>query len=369
MAKKKSRQQKRPSRARPAPVRRTGRSHARRAAASGAVAPEAQQPSAFTIVGVGASAGGLEALIPLLKGLPSSAGLAVVLVQHLAPQHDSALPTLLTAHTSMPVIQVTDNLEVRPNHVYVIPPNVQMGITGSRLHLKPRPADRSQYTPIDAFFRALAESSGTRAIGVILSGTGSDGALGVRHIKAAGGITLAQKPDTARYDGMPRAAIATGMVDLVLAPERIGAKLASVPRHPYLLELQPTGSLNETDLQRVFDLLRPISGVDFKHYKLPTIRRRLLRRMALHRLTEVGDYVRLLQSTPSEVRGLYQDLLIHVTRFFREPESFDALSREVLPELIDGRASDQPIRVWVSGCATRIHPEDSRRRAHPALRH
>jgi two-component system CheB/CheR fusion protein len=210
---------------------------------------------------------------------------------------------------------------------------------------------------------------------VILSGTASDGALGIRHIKAAGGITLAQKPDTAKYDGMPRVAIATGMVDLVLSPERIGAKLAAVARHPYLLEVQPTGALDDGEMQRLFDLLRPISGVDFKHYKLPTIKRRLLRRMALHRLTELSDYIRMLQSTPGEVRSLYQDLLIHVTRFFREPESFDALSREVFPQQpgpTDPRLGigvrDRRGGLLAGDVPGRGDSEEPRRRAHPALR-
>jgi two-component system, chemotaxis family, CheB/CheR fusion protein len=311
----------------------------------------------LTVVGIGASAGGLEAFSQLLRSLPANADLVIVFVQHLAPQHDSALPVLLSGQTSMPVIQVSEGLRVETNHVYVIPPNVHMAIDGDQLHLRPRPDDRTQYTPVDSFFTSLAESAGSGAIGVILSGTASDGALGIREIKAAGGITIAQQPETAKYDGMPRAAIATGMVDLVLPPQGIATKLAQIAQHPYIhraaLPTQENGlAVGDEQLQRIFEILRPVSGIDFRHYKLPTIKRRLIRRMALQRITEVDHYIKLMQDTPAEVRNLYQDLLIHVTRFFREPESFKALGTQIFPKLLEGRKDDQPIRAWVSGCAT-----------------
>jgi two-component system, chemotaxis family, CheB/CheR fusion protein len=309
-----------------------------------------------TIVAVGASAGGLEAFSSMVRSLPPKPGFALVLVQHLSPQHESALPTLLTSYTTMPVLQVTDGMRVESNHLYVIPPNVQMGLMDGNFNLKPRPHDRTQYTPIDSFLTSLAEHAQSRAIGVILSGTASDGATGIREVKAAGGITFAQKPETAKYDGMPRAAIATGMVDMVLAPADIAIKLSQVSAHPYVHNFVPSSgeqlSVRDDQLRRIFDLLRPVSGIDFKHYKLPTIKRRLMRRMALQRLTDVQHYIRLLEDTPAEVRSLYQDLLIHVTRFFREPESFKALAQQVFPKLVDERGEDQPIRAWVSGCAT-----------------
>jgi two-component system CheB/CheR fusion protein len=202
----------------------------------------------------------------------------------------------------------------------------------------------------------LAEHAPRRAIAVILSGTASDGATGVREIKAAGGITFAQKPQTAKYDGMPRAAIATGMVDMILPPAEIALKLTQLSTHPYVREFVPPSgdelNVREEQLRRIFDLLRPASGIDFRHYRLPTIKRRLLRRMALHRLTDVQHYIRLLEQTPAEVRSLYQDLLIHVTRFFREPDSFKALAQQVFPKLVEDRRDDQAIRAWVSGCAT-----------------
>jgi len=221
---------------------------------------------------------------------------------------------------------------------------------GRELHSSARPADRSQYTPVDAFFTSLAQSAGSRSIGIILSGTGSDGSIGIAEIKAAGGLTIAQTPPSAKYDGMPRAAIGTGMVDLVLAPEQIGPTLAKLAGEGGVAASE-TG-ITDAQMDELFELLRPIGGIDFRHYKPPTIRRRLLRRMGLHRMTAVDDYLRVLRGDASEVRNLSQDLLIHVTRFFREPESFDAIVREVFPAMLEGRLPDQAIRVWVSGCAT-----------------
>ena len=283
----------------------------------------------LTIVGVGASAGGLEAFGDLLDGLPRSPGLAIVFVQHLAPHHDSALPTLLAAHTTMPVIQVTSGETIKPDHVYVIPPNTQMALLDGTLQLSPRPDDRTQHTPIDTFFSSLAGFTG--------------------------GITIAQEPKSAKYDGMPKAAIATGMVDLVLSPSDIGAELVLIAAHPYARAASPVPDgvvVRDDQLKQIFDLLRPVSGIDFRHYKQPTIRRRLVRRMVLNRVTEVERYIALLGASPTEVRALFQDLLIHVTRFFREPDSFDGLAKAVFPKLIEDRGGGPPIRVWICGCAT-----------------
>jgi two-component system CheB/CheR fusion protein len=318
------------------------------------VPPPVELPEGLMVVGVGASAGGLEAFTQMLAAAPADAGLTYVLIQHLSPHHESALPALLASHTTMPVIQVVDGVRIEPNHVYVIPPNVRMGLSGATLNLSPRLDDRSALTPIDGFFKSLAEVASDRAIAVVLSGTASDGANGIRDVKAGGGITFAQSPATAKFDGMPRAAIATGMIDRTMAPEEIGAELRQMALHPYgrVRDHGDGHGLGDDQLRRIFDLLRPASGVDFRHYKQPTIRRRLLRRMALHRITDINHYVKLLQSNPAELRGLFQDLLIHVTKFFREPESFTALVEEVLPKLIENRHPDQPIRVWVCGCAT-----------------
>jgi two-component system, chemotaxis family, CheB/CheR fusion protein len=310
-----------------------------------------------TIVGIGASAGGLEAFSQLLQALPENPGLALVLVQHLAPQHESALPALLGGKTRLPVVQVTDGMRVQTNSVYVIPPNVHMSIVDGTLQLVPRPNDSTQYTPVDFFLRSLADVAEHHAIGVVLSGTASDGALGVRDIKAVGGITIAQDPETAKYDGMPRAAIATGMVDLVLRPSDIAGELVKITRHPHLRHPWPRKAgddllVADDHLERVFSLLRSASGVDFRHYKAPTIRRRLQRRMALHKLSGIEQYLGYLQEHPGEVHQLYQDLLINVTRFFREPGSFEVLADSVLPRIMEHRSPDDPVRVWVPGCST-----------------
>ena len=314
------------------------------------------------IAGVGASAGGLEAFSQLLQALPDEPGLAIVLVQHLAPQHDSALPVLLSARTRLQVEQAAEGMRVERNRVYVIPPNVQMGIRDDVLHLLPRPSDRSQYTPIDYFLRSLAESAQDRAVGVILSGTASDGTAGVREIKAVGGITIAQNPETAKYDGMPRAAIASNLVDLVLAPADIAAELVSIARHPvhrnrvHASAVEPAREERETaieqEMTQVFSLLRSSTGVDFRRYKRPTIERRLQRRMVLQKLTRLDQYIRYMRENPNEVHALYSDILIHVTRFFRDRDAFGALTTNVLPSLLEGRSDEQPVRIWIPGCST-----------------
>lgn len=322
------------------------------------------QLPAFTIVGVGASAGGLEAFRQLLEAIPADPGVALIIVQHMAPRHGSMLPHLLAELSTMPVAEVRDGMSVEPNHVYVVPPSVEMGISRGRLHLTPRPDNHTQYNPIDFFFRSLAEYAHTRAIGIILSGTASDGAVGLRDIKGAGGIAIAQEPRTAKYDGMPRAAIATGVVDLVLAPAdiakelvRIGRQLATTTQPLALPDPELNARVGESllaqqQLARIFSMLRKACGVDFTHYKLPTVQRRLQRRMVLHKLSTLDQYVQLLEHNPNEVVSLYQDILIHVTRFFRDGESFGALSTAVFPAIAEAAAGGKSIRVWVPGCST-----------------
>ena len=308
----------------------------------------------FGIVGVGASAGGFEAFAQLLEGLPRDPNLAIIFVQHLAPNHTSSLASLLAGHTPLPVLEATEGVRVAPNRVYVVPPNTQMELIDGHLHLGRRPADRSQYNPIDFFFRSLARALGPHAIGVVLSGTASDGAVGICEIKTMEGLTFAQDPATAKYDGMPRAAIATQMIDVVASPSDIAAKVIDVSKHPYLAPHTAEGergpSIADEQLRRIFRLLLPACGVNFSHYKTPTIVRRLFRRMALLRMLDVETYITYLESTPAEVVNLHNDMLIHVTRFFREPESFEFIARDVLPaiDLADG----QPLRMWVAGCAT-----------------
>jgi two-component system CheB/CheR fusion protein len=322
-----------------------------------------QSTRPLMIAGVGASAGGLEAFSQLLQAFPADPGLAVVFVQHLAPQHESVLPILLAARTALTVVQAVEGMTVQRNHVYVIPPNVQMSIQDDALHLVARPTDRSQYMPIDYFLHSLAESAQDRAIGVILSGTASDGAVGVREIKAVGGITIAQHPETAKYDGMPRAAIASGFIDLVLSPSQIAAELVSIIQHPLkqspILETSTTlPAPDETDptrepqMDQIFGMLRSASGVDFRRYKRATIARRMQRRMVLHKLTNLDHYVRYARENPAEVQGLYDDILIHVTRFFRDADVFESLATEILPKILERQSDEQAIRVWVPGCST-----------------
>jgi two-component system CheB/CheR fusion protein len=323
---------------------------------------EAPPEMPFPVVGVGASAGGLEAFQSLLQALPKDLGMAVVLVQHLDPNHASALPDLLASSSSMPVRQVTDGIAIEPNTVYVVPPNAQMAMLDGKLHLIPRPTDSSQHMPIDFFFRSLAHAAQQRTIGVVLSGTGSDGAAGLREIKGAGGITFAQDPPTAKYDGMPRAAIALEVVDMVKPPDEIGDEIVRIARHPYVRRVEETREEPESDrfndqLSKVFAILRHSTGVDFTHYKQPTIQRRLQRRMVLHKMNKLEDYLALLRSNPPEVQALYGDILIHVTRFFRDPDSFAILEQQVFPRIMDQRRShESPARIWIPGCATGEEP-------------
>lgn len=257
-------------------VRKTARGR-RRASVAALPVPAASPPAPdFTIVGVGASAGGFEAFAQLLAGLPPLPNLAIIFVQHLAPHHSSSLAVLLASHTSLPVVEATEGARIVPNRIYVVPPNAQMELVDGHLHLGRRPEDRTQYNPIDFFFRSLARSLGSHAIGVVLSGTASDGALGISEIKAMEGITFAQDPSTAKYDSMPRAAIATHMIDIVAPPAEIAAKVTQLSKHPYLTPPVETGhaaSIREEQLRRIFGLLLPACGVNFSNYKTATIAR------------------------------------------------------------------------------------------------
>ena len=310
----------------------------------------------FPIVALGASAGGLEALTQLLEKMPPDTGMAFVVVQHLDPSHRSILAELLAKATAMPVIQVTEGITVRANRVYVIPPNKAMEIHQGALTLTPRAKGEAGYRPIDTFFFSLAAEQKNRAIGVILSGTASDGTLGLKAIKEEGGITFAQDHDSARFDGMPAAAIAGGAVDFVMPPAGMASELIQIARHPYVLRTQEGEEKNQfTDdrLDAILSLVRVASSVDFTYYKHSTIRRRILRRKTLNRIDRVGDYVEMLKQAPGEVTALFNDILINVTDFFRDAEAFDALKNTVFPELIKKRTGGAPpLRIWVPGCAT-----------------
>ena len=308
------------------------------------------------MVGLGASAGGYEALAQFFPALPADTGMAFVVVQHLDPKHESLLPELIAKVTQMPVSQVKDRTQVKANQVYVIPPNTLMTIMDKRLCLTARPRERKPQMSIDHFFRSLAESHDGNAIGIILSGSSSDGALGIEAIKHAGGITFAQEEKSARYHFMPRSAIATGCVDFVLSPEDIARKLAEVARHPYLSRSHPTKvkelPVKDKNLGRILGLLNKATGVDLTYYKRSTIWRRIMRRMALIKVTKPGDYIRYLQENPVEVTNLYQDVLIKVTGFFRDSEAFEALKNEIFPLIRRQKSQEIPVRIWVPGCST-----------------
>ena len=309
----------------------------------------------FPIVGIGASAGGLEAVTQLLKALPSNPGLALVLVQHLDPTHESALTSILARSTALSVTEAKHNMRLTPNCLYVIPPNKLLKIHDGRLKLSPRHEAESP-PAVDYFFRALAECEGRRAIGVILSGNGSDGTQGCLAIKSAGGITMAQEEKSAKYPAMPGSAITAGCVDFVLPPDRIARELARLAGHPYVTPPQrpeePQRPAEERAAEQVLLLLRQQMGVDFTQYKPMTLRRRMQRRMALHKLESLKSYADYLRANATEVKELYDDILIHVTGFFRDPAVFQALKKKVFPRLVRQKAPEDPVRVWVPGCST-----------------
>jgi len=311
----------------------------------------------FPIVGIGASAGGLEAFSELLRYLPEKTGMAFVLVQHLDPKHGSSLQEILARTTKIPVTEVTQGVVVKPDHAYVIPANTNLTIKDGNLHLGSRVVIRGRHMPIDNFFRSLAESVGPQAIGVILSGTASDGTEGCRAIKASGGVTFAQDEESAKYDSMPRNAVNAGCIDFILSPKDIARELGGISQHPYVARVLGPGEdgfqgMVGSDLNALFGLLRESTGVDFANYKHTTLHRRIRRRMVVHRVETLKEYLRFIGRKPEELDELYRDLLIHVTGFFREPEAFLALRKHVYPKLFEGRRPDNPIRVWVAGCST-----------------
>lgn len=311
----------------------------------------------FPIVGVGASAGGLEALSELLCHLPEKSGMAFVLVQHLDPAHGSMLKDILSRTTTIPVSEVTEGLVVAPDHIYVIPPNTSIFLEHGVLRLRARTQTRGLYLPIDHFFQSLAVDRGNQAICVILSGTGSDGTAGSAAIKSAGGIGFAQDDASAKYNSMPRSAIKAGSVDFVLSPQKIAKELIRIGQHPYVA--RPMGKQDEPsaiaggDLTKLLFLVRDTSGVDFSLYKNATLHRRIKRRMVLHRLDTLKDYLRYIKGHPGELGELCQEILIHVTGFYRDPEAFDALRKYVFPSLFkDRKLDDNPLRIWIPGCST-----------------
>jgi len=311
----------------------------------------------FPIVGIGASAGGLAAFEAFFSGMPADKepGMAFVLVQHLAPDHKSILTDLIRRYTRMEVFEVEDGVVVQPNCAYIIPPNRDMAFLNGTLQLLEPSSPRGQRLPIDFFFRSLAQDQHERAICIVLSGTGSDGTQGLRAVKAEGGMVMAQNPDSTEYDGMPRSAINTGLVDYILPAAEMPANLIAYAAHAFgrtALTLAPPLLKVEDAFKKIFVLLRSQTGHDFSQYKPNTIKRRVERRIAVHQIADLTGYVRFLQQTPLEVEALFRDLLIGVTSFFRDPDAFASLEKSVIPALFTDKPPGAVIRVWICGCST-----------------
>ena len=308
-------------------------------------------PKSFPVVGIGASAGGLDALRKLLECLPSDTGLGFVIIQHLMPGQDSMLSEILSRSTKMSVYQVDGATSVEPNNVYVIPPNKSMTISENVLELHSR---LQTPKPIDSFLLSLAKDRKAQSIGIILSGTGADGTEGLKAIKAEGGITFAQKPDTAQYPDMPESAIAAESVFFILSPDKIAEELSRIAKNPQILrtDMKTVDLKTERiEQQTVFSLLKAAFGVDFSHYKESTINRRITRRMVINQINEVKEYTEYLRIHPKELQALFDDMLIGVTNFFREPQTFAILEEKIFPNLLN-RTVKEPVRIWIPGCST-----------------
>jgi len=318
--------------------------------------PEGQPPeTAFPVVAIGASAGGLDALSRFLGAMPGDMGVGFVVISHLDPSHDSMLSELLDRRTALKVREAEDKIRLQPDCVHIIPPDHFLTVEDGVLHLSEPLGRRGTRMPIDHFFRSLAEDRQARAICIILSGAGSDGTLGLREIKAQGGLAMVQAPETAQHDGMPRSALNTGMVDYVLPVEQMPEVLRRYVDHPYVKsddDPQPLGGSETNHLQRILALLHTRSGHDFRCYKKNTLLRRIQRRMSLHRVENLEDYLPILREHPDEINALVKDLLISVTSFFRDPEAWEILGKEVIPTLLRERFSNSPLRIWIPGCAS-----------------
>lgn len=308
----------------------------------------------FPIVGVGASAGGLEALQDFFDNMQDEPGVAFVIIQHLSPDYKSFMSELLGRHTNIPIEVATDNVTIENNHIYMIPPKMNMTIAGGKLHLK-EIIGRHLNLPIDIFFRSLADDQEDNAIAIILSGTGSDGTLGIKAIKEAGGITMAQDEQSAKFDGMPKSSISTGMIDYVLPPKSLAFELVNYAKHPFVHDATTVETQlmqNQSIFNKLIAILHDSKNVDFSSYKQNTIMRRLEKRISINRFDKVSDYVSYLSVTPKEVSALFNDLLIGVTRFFRDEKAFESLKNLVIPEIFAQHTDKSEIRVWTPACST-----------------
>jgi two-component system CheB/CheR fusion protein len=306
----------------------------------------------FYVVGLGASAGGLEALRGFFAAVPAESGAAFVVIQHLAPDHRSQMVELLATHTTVPVSQIEDGVMIQPDHVYVIPPGKYVKIFRGRLFLSD-PGKRAPILPIDYFFRSLAEDRGELAIGIALSGTGSDATLGVRAIKEAGGTVMVQDEGSAKFSAMPNSAAAAGLADYVLPPAEMARELLLFIRHPLVAHAKDAAlRVGETTMQKIVSLIHEQTDIDFTSYKQNTVARRIQRRIGIAQVANPEDYLEFLEQSPQEVAMLGRDLLINVTRFFRDGEVFDVLRGEILPAILKHAAARKALRIWVPGCAT-----------------
>jgi len=318
-------------------------------------APERRQkPDMLPIVGIGASAGGLEALEGLFACLPADLKAAFVIIQHLDPKRKSLMDELLQKYTHLKVNQIEDDHQIEPNCIYLNPPNYYVGLFNGTFYLTAPQKGKGVGQPIDYFFRSLADDMNANAIAIILSGTGTDGTLGIRAIKEQGGLVMVQEEAQAAFAGMPASAIETGLVDLVLKIENIGPELLNYLQHPYMTDRQKSvvDKSFETFINKILHLIRTSTGNDFSGYKQNTIRRRVGRRMALHQINTINEYYRYVERTPAEIDILFKDLLIGVTNFFRDPQAWQVLQEKILPDLIKSKPSKASIRIWVPGCAT-----------------
>ena len=312
-------------------------------------------PDDFPVVGIGASAGGLDAFKKLIAAIPEQPGMAFILVQHMEPTHESLLPELLQKVSPIPVKEITDNVLIQPDHIYIIPANKLLTVIDGHLQLRPRLPKNERNMPIDVFFASLAEVHQSRAIGVVLSGTATDGTLGLKAIKEQGGFTFAQEPSSAGAPGMPESAIESEVVDFILAPEDIPAQLERLAEtfRSGLTEDEPSiGLVQEEIFRELLHILQARTGTDFTYYKQATVRRRIIRRMGLNKIGNIDGYLAYFKENIPEQDLLYQDLLIPVTSFFRDPDTFDLLRRSVFPQLLKDRDGGSPLRIWVAGCAT-----------------
>ena len=338
----------------PKPSERQPTRHTTKSAPTSPVKDKRSVDRSFPIVGIGASAGGLEALVQFFKHVPVSSGMAFVIIQHLDPTQKGMMPELLQRATALKVAQVKDRTKVQPDRVYIIAPNSDMSLLHGTLHLLAPAAPRGLRLPIDFFFRSLAEDQHERSVGIILSGMGSDGTLGLRAIKEKAGVALVQDPATAKFDAMPRSAIEAGLADFVASAEELPGKLIAYQRHLPLIgkTKRPLEEKVQSALEKIVILLRSHTGHDFTLYRRSTLHRRVERRMGIHQLAKIGAYVQYLQENPQELGILFKELLIGVTSFFRDPTAWQQLAKRALPALLAGRPAGGTLRAWVAGCST-----------------